>query len=66
MADRTTEEYELPESFAPERGELFVEETPKPFALSLREILEEYRSDSSPSRYAMAVELGEADDGELY
>ncbi len=62
----TTEHTALPETFAPEPGELFVEETPKPFAISLREILEEYRSDSTPSRYAMAVELGEADDWELY
>ena len=54
------------ETYQPERGEVFYEEEPKPFAVSLREILEEYRSDSSPSRYAMAVELGEADDWEEY
>ena len=54
------------ETYRPERGEVFYEEEPKPFAVSLREILEEYRSDSSPSRYAMAVELGEADDWEEY
>ena len=54
------------ETYLPERGEVFFEEEPKPFAVSLREILEEYRSDSSPSRYAMAVELGEADDWEEY
>lgn len=54
------------ETYLPERGEVFYEEAPKPFSVSLREILEEYRSDSSPSRYAMAVELGEADDWEEY
>ena len=54
------------ETYLPEPGEVFFEEEPKPFAVSLREILEEYRSDSSPSRYAMAVELGEADDWEEY
>ena len=54
------------ETYLPERGEVFFEEEPKPFAVSLREILQEYRSDSSPSRYAMAVELGEADDWEEY
>ena len=54
------------ETYRPERGEVFYEEEQKPFADSLREILEEYRSDSSPSRYAMAVELGEADDWEEY
>ena len=46
------------ETYLPERGEVFFEEEPKPFAVSLREILQEYRSDSSPSRYAMAVEPG--------
>ena len=73
--DELREQPELPvqsvedpglETYRPERGEVFYEEEPKPFALSLREILEEYRSDSSPSRYAMAVELGEADDWEEY
>ena len=54
------------ETYLPERGEVFYEEEPKPFAVSLREILEEYRSDSGPSRYAMAVELGETDDWEEY
>ena len=54
------------ETFGPERGEVFFEEEPKPFALSVREIVDEYRSDSSPDRYAMAVELGEADDWEEY
>ena len=73
--DEIREEQDLPvqsaedpglETYRPERGEVFYEEEPKPFAISLREILEEYRSDSSPSRYAMAVELGEADDWEEY
>ena len=54
------------ETYLPERGEVFFEEEPKPFAVSLREILEEYRSDGGPSRYAMAVELGEADDWEEF
>ena len=61
-----TEQQALPDTLLPAPGELFVEETPKPFADSLREILEEYRSNSSPARYAMAVELGETDDWELY
>ena len=47
------------EIYAPERGEVFFEEKPQPFSVSLREILEEYRSDSGPDRYAMAVELEE-------
>ena len=52
------------EVYVPERGEVFFEEQPKPFSVSLREILEEYRSDSTPDRYAMAVELEEAPEGE--
>ena len=52
------------ELYAPERGEVFFEEKPQPFSVSLREILEEYRSDSSPDRYAMAVELEEPPEGE--
>ncbi len=60
------EEDEALEAFGPERDEIFFEEEPKPFAVSVREILDEYRSDSTPARYAMAVELGEADDWEVY
>ena len=52
------------EIYAPERGEVFFEEKPQPFSVSLREILEEYRSDSGPDRYAMAVELEEPPEGE--
>ena len=52
------------EIYVPERGEVFFEEQPKPFSVSLREILEEYRSDSTPDRYAMAVELEEPPEGE--
>ena len=53
-----------PETYAPERGEVFFEEEPRPFAESLREILDEYRTDSSPDRYAMAVELEETEEGD--
>ena len=52
------------EIYTPERGEVFFEEKPQPFSVSLREILEEYRSDSGPDRYAMAVELEEPPEDE--
>lgn len=47
------------EDTPPARDELLNDRASLPFASYVEEILEEYRSDSSPTRYAMAVELDE-------
>ena len=44
---------------SPRQEELQNDRASLPFASYVEEILEEYRSDSSPTRYAMAVELDE-------
>lgn len=44
---------------SPRQDELQNDRASLPFASYVEEILEEYRSDSSPTRYAMAVELDE-------